>query len=650
MLFRGGYVGVDVFFVISGFLITSILLPDAHDGRLRLGLFYERRIRRIFPALFAVLLACLVASCLLLLPLQFVTFARSAIATTLFASNFFFWTQSGYFAQLSNFVPLLHTWSLAVEEQFYIVFPVCLYVALKLFKTKVPVAVGATIIAFFAVAEWATILHPTGAFYFAPSRAWEFLVGSFLALDSLPKLTSRPVREAISALGAGLVIWSIFTFTEDTAFPGTNALFPCLGAFLIMYAGMAGSSLVSDVLESKPLVWVGLISYSLYLWHWPILVFCHQYLAPADLGLKTTIGAVAASLLLSSLSWRYIEQPFRRPGKIGPRVIFSLAGASVVATVAMTSGVVASAGLSGRFTHEVAEIESGSQDRDPRFQRCLNGDISDVIKTGSCNIGVVTSRAPRFVLWGDSHASALLPSLEASAKRYATAGVLMALRGCPPLLGITFATRLKGTECRNFDSLTLNYIESAPSVQTVFLAGRWAEYSEGVVYKRKPDKTHFEAIEDDQTTLLSPAENRRVFDRALKRTVAALKRAGKRVVVVGPVPEVGVEVPTVVAMERLKGVTDRVAPTMQQFMERQAFVLREIQHLAKQPEVTAVYPHKVLCGKGLCDIVDGTRTLYIDTDHLSVYGAHKISTLFDSAMRAIGEKAGRSNGRVVIDH
>ncbi len=239
--FSGGYVGVDVFFVISGYLITTILVQDFSAGRYSIARFYERRIRRIFPALFVVVLCSSVVGHLLLLPEDLKAFAKSVVATTLFVSNIVFWGESGYFDGPAEMKPLLHTWSLAVEEQYYIAFPIVLFLLYRFASPRIAswvIALGALLS--FGLSVWGVHNAPVATFYLLPTRAWELLVGSLLAVGLVPLFRSRAVAEIAAAFGIALILFAVFTFDHDTPFPGLNALAPCIGAALLIQSGRNG--------------------------------------------------------------------------------------------------------------------------------------------------------------------------------------------------------------------------------------------------------------------------------------------------------------------------------------------------------------------------------------------------------------------------
>jgi peptidoglycan/LPS O-acetylase OafA/YrhL len=322
----GGFVGVDIFFVISGYLITSLILGEMAEGRFSLASFYERRIRRIFPALFAVLAVCVVVAALLFLPRELKSFDRSLLATTFFVSNIYFYSGLGYFAAPPDTLPLLHTWSLAIEEQFYIVFPLLLSLVIAFGRRVWIGLIAALFLLSLAASIWVTRLNPDAAFYLAPMRVWELMLGALLAARLLPRIGSQAVREMLALAGIALIGYAVFAFSPATPFPGSAALIPCLGAALVIYAGEDdGTTLAGKVLSLWPLAFVGLISYSLYLWHWPLLVFA-RYWTIVPLTVWQSAAIVTTSFILAAFSWRYIEQPFLRKRPAIPRRILLLGG------------------------------------------------------------------------------------------------------------------------------------------------------------------------------------------------------------------------------------------------------------------------------------------------------------------------------------
>jgi len=313
--FSGGFVGVDIFFVISGYLITLILTREIEESSFSIWRFYERRARRILPALFAVLAACLVAGLWVLPPNLYEALGKSVIATLGFSSNFWFWQSAGdYFSPSVELEPLLHTWSLAVEEQFYLFFPLLLWAMAGRGRRVWIIVVWAIVLGSFCLSLWMTQAHPTANFYLVPTRAWELGAGALLALGAFGRARHRAIAEGAGWIGLALIGGGILLIDAHTPFPGLAALSVVLGATLIVFANSGAPVSVGRLLAWPPFVWVGLISYSLYLWHWPILVAVRSVTRDLDLPPSTAALCVLLSIGMGWLSWRFVERPFRARG------------------------------------------------------------------------------------------------------------------------------------------------------------------------------------------------------------------------------------------------------------------------------------------------------------------------------------------------
>jgi peptidoglycan/LPS O-acetylase OafA/YrhL len=307
----GGFVGVDLFFVLSGFLITQLIVSDLEFDRFSILGFYERRVRRIVPALLFVCACCTAIALTIFLPGELKDYCSSLLAALLSASNLWFFQHSGYFDRAADTHPLLHTWSLGVEEQFYILFPVLLWGLFRLTRSRM----GSAIWVLFALSLGVSIIalpqHPQSTFFLLHTRAWELLTGSIVALGLVPHPISRVHREVGGLVGLSAIALAIFAYDSQTPFPGAAALLPCLGAGLIIWSG-PGDSLVSRALSCKPLIFLGLVSYSLYLWHWPLIVFVRAIsAAPLDVHQQ---GALAAlSFILATGTWRFVSRRIEFP-------------------------------------------------------------------------------------------------------------------------------------------------------------------------------------------------------------------------------------------------------------------------------------------------------------------------------------------------
>ncbi|MGH8318304.1 MAG: acyltransferase family protein [Steroidobacteraceae bacterium] len=608
----GGYSGVDVFFVISGFLITQFIDSRIAGGRFSIGEFYERRIRRIIPALAAVCAFTWAVSYALLLPLDFRSYGASLLATATFLSNAFFWHKSGYFAAPAATEPLLHTWSLAVEEQFYIVFPLFMALLARFGRAATKSIITAVLALSFVLSVVAVRYAPSFAFYLAPPRAWELLIGSLLALGAVPVAQSAVWRSIVSLTGLSLIALSLFLYTPNTPFPGAAALAPCLGTAFIIWAEGPSLTPVGRCLGTKPLVWTGLISYSLYLWHWPMIVFV-RYVIERSLRPAEVLGIILVSIAVASASWKFIEQPFRgRGAPFSRRQLF--AGTAAVGAAFCAAALVAYAGkgLPYRINRQALAYDRGSLDFSPERARCL---LSSSTPLHFCAIG--RNGSPSFIVWGDSHAAAMLPAFQADALRSGVAGEFAAMKACPPLLAVHRTDDPQRT-CERFNDAVLGEIRRS-DFHTVFLVARWSINAMGDSQYELDNGLPQVFIEDKHSASVSLAENQRVFSRGLYRTLDALR--GREVIIMLEAPDPDVMVPTYLAREANAGmIGDKVRlpfDTLPAYHE----VQKLIEPLAKEFGATVLDPSRVLCRSDRCLIASGGHSLYVDNQHLSVHGA-----------------------------
>jgi peptidoglycan/LPS O-acetylase OafA/YrhL len=412
---HGGFVGVDVFFVISGFLISSIILRQTQAGTFTFAGFYERRTRRIFPALFVMLAGTSALAYRYLLPGELEDFARSLLAANFSASNFYFWLKSGYFDAGANSNPLLHTWSLAVEEQFYIGLPVLFWFLKRFAPSRLALSVILLALASFVLSVVGAYQYPTATFYLAPTRTWELLLGGILSLESFPRLRNAVARELASIAGMGLIVGSSLFYNVTTVFPGLTALAPCGGAALIIVAGRDGPSWLGRLLSLKPVRFIGLISYSLYLWHWPVIVFYGFGMTMVH-GL-TRHGAqalmCAVALVLGAISWRFVEQPFRLGGALSMSRtgVFRLALAGLASIALVGSLALCWHGIPSRFSVEarrVASYRDEHSDEQYRTGTCFMTPRNwtlDEFDARTCMPD--DGKKPKLLILGDSHAAHL---------------------------------------------------------------------------------------------------------------------------------------------------------------------------------------------------------------------------------------------------
>jgi peptidoglycan/LPS O-acetylase OafA/YrhL len=463
--FSGGFVGVDIFFVISGFLITSIIAQEIQQGTFTITKFYNRRIRRIFPALFFIVAICWLVGLVIFFPEDLLRFSWSAIATTLFTSNLYFWKTAEYFGAAASTKALLHTWSLAVEEQFYIFFPLLLVLLFRWSRPQRLTALLACLLMSFAVSLWGISHAPTATFYLAPSRTWELLLGALIALGVFPSLSHRLWRETLAVAGLALLVYSVVWFSEKTAFPGATALVPCVAAALLIYSGSGGSTSVGKVLSAPLLVAIGLISYSLYLWHWPLIVFV-KYISVRELWWWEKATLIALSFLLAYASWRFIEQPFR-----DGRIRFQRSGLFAATGLLMTISV--AVGLIGVQTegHAWRVPDFKPQVPGPEYNErtCFlqRSQSADQWKDSECFL--TQGHDGVTLLWGDSFAAHYAPGFVNNGGALSSSVLQYTAAGCPPVFAFD---RWYARHCKEFNRRALDVIKRY-DIHTIILAARW---------------------------------------------------------------------------------------------------------------------------------------------------------------------------------
>lgn len=522
----GGFVGVDIFFVISGYLIGGILLREVSEKRFKFTEFYARRARRILPALIAVVLAASAFGFVFLTSMELKAFSTSAISALCGVSNIRFWQGTGYFTPDAHFDPLLMTWSLGVEEQFYVAFPFLLLALAKLSsRTRIIVLAGLTV-ASFAIAQVMIAVDPQAAFYLLPARAWEMAIGALLAC--VHRETSDRSKspqwwvEAQAALGLALLAVSIATFNEHTPVPGWPMIAPVVGAALLLNS--RGSFVNRVLLSARPMVFIGLISYSWYLWHWPLMTFA-RIASPGAPPVPAMLALAAVSFVLAIASWRWVEQPFRHRTLPAPSILVRYVAAGAVA-VSMLVAVRVSDGWSQRLPASTVVIERVIEQG--RGAVCLRdfGDV-DILRNETCLPG--PKGKPAIAILGDSHAAALSGGLTELAIEQGVRPLFYVKSACTPLAGVTVQQPWhlnQPIECASYLRKAVAEITADPDIKLVVLAAYWA--------------LDAWVSADDLTT---PLDRQTAIDTGLNGMIDTLRAAGKEVVVLGDVPYLKFDVP-----------------------------------------------------------------------------------------------------------
>ena len=616
--FSGGFTGVDVFFVISGYLITGLILHDIAEGRFSIAHFYERRVRRILPALFFLLIGASVAAYVLLMPDDAREFGRSLFATMFFSSNILFAKQTGYFQNPAEMKPLLHTWSLAVEEQFYILYPLFLFLITRYLRKRYATFLLSALGLSLAFSIWEVHSHRSVAFYSSAARAWELLLGGLLAISLIPPLRHRIMAEVLAFLGMILLVHSFLSLSGSLPFPGLNALYPTVGTALIIYSGTANQTIVSRILSTKPFVFIGLISYSLYLWHWTLIVF-FKYYSLRHLSGWSIVALISAAVLIATFSWRFVEKPFRgRQGLVQPRRLLFMGAAASSAVFVLFAGVLfLTHGLPSRVDGQVLQTLASKNDRWARRDACINR----VCRIGDSQV------SPSFILWGDSHAGAIAPVFEQIAVANHLSGFVAFTPACAPLLGLKRYDEDQIEKCVRFNESVLAFIQ-ANHIKNIFLHARWSLYAEGKRYGQDLGDPVF------ITANRNPKEDYGEFANLLTATIEALQRLNANLVVIASVPEVGIDVPTSLARTATRKLPESLAVPLPEFMARQARTFGLLSQVSEKYKVRLVYPHQLLCDNGGCATTREGHVLYVDSNHLSVQGAMYLAPAFAPLLKA----------------
>jgi len=581
---KGGFVGVDVFFVISGFLICSLIVKELDRGDFSVLRFYERRCRRILPALFAMFAVTSGLSALVLMPPDLAGFGRSLLSSVGFVSNVYFWKVSGYFDGAAEFKPLLHTWSLSVEEQFYLVVPYLLVGICAFLRKRYVAFLTPLFLVSLLLSEWAVSHAPSAAFYLLPTRFWEILLGGLVAVSGSPGPTRRPVRELVALAGFAGVLGASFFYSDETRFPGFTALAPCLGAALIIYAGNAGESLVGRLLSTAPLTFIGKISYSLYLWHWPLFAL-YRYRVARELTPLEALAIVGLSFLLAVASWHFVERPFRQAqGGFNRKVVFLGAGGGALAVATFAGTAMATNGLPSRVPgFEIVPAPGESEYDAGGADTCFLDTNQTYADWGGDACYVTRGKGPRVLLWGDSFAAHYVPGLKHQAERVQADVLQYNLSACPPVFSFD---SMSNPPCRAFNEHVLEIIKQY-QIQDVIVSSRW-DY----------------------------AFRRHVLPSDVGATMAQLQSLGVGVHVIGQSPLFGNEVQTLFAQSG----GARTQPDGWGFVTFDS----ELNHklaAAMPAGVSFVDPLARLCHLPSCPYREESTFMMWDEGHFSLYGS-----------------------------
>ncbi len=618
----GGFVGVDVFFVISGFLIGSLIIKESDSGTFRYLNFWERRIRRLFPAMALVVLTTLAASAIWMVPEHFKSFGQSLIAQPLLISNFYFWRQTGYFETASEFQPLLHTWSLAVEEQFYLVFPPLILFLTRRGKGFAFKGLLALSIVSLAWSIYGTRYYPSFSFFLIASRIWELALGVLLALLPAAKSKSPLRNEILAWVGLSMILLAVFSFSINTPFPGSAALIPCLGTALVIYGNSNNTTNCGKLLSLKPLLFIGKISYPLYLWHWPVIVFL-KYVFVIDLTPMQMTGALGFSVVLAWVSWKYIENPIRSKQRLATRNSLFVAAAVVSALmIGVGAYIYRKDGFPNRFSPDVLKF---APEAHPYNE--LSG-LPELIEAGTLPaVGASDEAEPagKILVWGDSHAMAMLPILDDLGKELGVTVYAATKPGSPPVPH-TFRRR-EDNEHRppHLGKPVLRFIREN-DIKEVLLIARWSIYLFG---GDSGDLRYL--LSDSETRSSNAGQARKVFVKNLKQAISDWEEQGVKVWVMKDVVTQITDVPSALAQLASRGRDLNSFARRASEVEAENAEINQIIHEAtEESSAKVIDPLPLFLDKsGKYLVVKDGHTLYGDRHHLSPYGSRILRPIME---------------------
>lgn len=587
-----------MFFVISGFLITGIISRELQSKTFSIIRFYERRFRRILPALFFVIAVTAIASWFILLPQEFEDFGKSVVATALFGSNLLFWHETNYFDAAVDTKPLIHTWSLALEEQYYLIFPPLLVVLWRWASHRILISLLIMAIGSFGACCFGVAQGWSAAYYLLPFRAWELLVGSMLALVAVPAIPSRWLREAIGIIALACIVGPALLLTSESPFPGYNALLPVVGTSLLLGLGvrpLETPTLATRVLSLRPFVWIGLISYSLYLWHWPVIVLT-KYVTLGQLTVPIMTAVFVSCLMLAWASWRFVERPFRNKAVKGS-TIFAFS-AFVTATACVAGGVLVSMeGVRSRFP-EVAQVEKRilAQRAADKQAQCMIGE-EGLPWRGPEYCFVTRGPGTRILLWGDSHANHFVQALRQLNGSVKGSILAYGMTACTPILDLPSARR---PNCISAKNRVLELVREH-RIQRVIISGYWSAAPQNLVSDQAP---------------------------SLTETVKRLKALGVDVAIIGDSPAFYLKEPVFLYARALAA--GRAKAPLYISMRNDPLINLQIRRIVGDKNFFD--PIAVLCRRSECLALDKGEPLFVDDHHLSRFGATRLLVAMGSML------------------
>jgi len=621
--FGGGYIGVDIFFVISGYLITRLLAgTGARPLRIPWSEFYLRRARRILPALLLTSLGAAALAVILLLPYDLTRFGKYLTASSLFLSNVPEWREGGgYLNSRAAYVAITHFWSIAVEEQFYLVYPLALWLIGTFAPARRTSALLLLALISLALCIWGSYRQPLANFYLAPTRAWELLVGAVIAGNEVPWFKRREVNETLALAALLSLAAVIHWYGNMTRFPGVTTVLPCAAAAVLIVTGQRQSSIVSRCLALPPLAFTGLISYSLYLWHLPALIF-FSYYSIRPPGPMTLIGLLAAVYLLAVLSWKLVETPVRVRSRLRSDRAFLWAAGATNAVI-LAAGIVLwnSNGFPQRFPADFRVPDQAWMASRGSFAKCVNRAVATIAQGGLCSDGPQDDAAPRALVWGDSHAMALLPAYRSLAATHGVRVYFALKAGCRPLLDMTNSSYDADWQvgCMAFNAAVARAIRIIRP-RVVILNAHWIDA---------------DADLGPVPTIAAGALPSN-FGRGLQHTLGEIIAAGASACVVLDVPAYKYDLPYALNMASFRGIgVDFLTLSRSDAVAQYRAPEHDFHLLEQRGLLRTVDPKDLMCSSDSCEYQVNGELLYSDWDHLSTRGALFVTSAIEGCLRDI---------------
>ncbi|MDH2919363.1 MAG: acyltransferase family protein [Sideroxydans sp.] len=617
----GGYLGVDIFFVISGFLIAQMISIELARGTFNIRRFYKNRVMRLLPNLFLMIIVSVVISYFVLKPYDFFQYAKSLQFSAVYLTNMVFARQQGYFDMSREAKPLLHTWSLSIEEQFYLVFPLMLILLFKFKQHRVLVLSVIALASFWVRYNYQQNHLPTEGFFSFAGRVWEFVIGALIVF--LPAhIKARLANQSGIALGSfALIIASLIFLDEAVPYASSLLIIPCVATALIILS--SGTHCTEKLLSTRVLVFIGGLSYSLYLWHWPLLVWLHNGDFAGSHALQISV-LFALTLAISYLAWRYVEEPFRKNReRFSGRQVGLMTLTFGIFCVSIGGYIYAQSGMENRFPNWVKvknnldtfdfKTATGTTLQYPA--NCAIGDDPQAILQ-HCAFGDLQA-AQRFLVVGDSHVAAWYPAFQAAAEARHTQGVFATQPGCPPLFDISSLDGAKNICAEKFDT-RIKALIATRAFNKVYLLASWSMYSEG-----DPNNQPNHFISDAHTAANDRASSQQVMSAHLQSTIQYLQSFGIEVVLVHSVAML----PKVV-----QALPENYSVPLAQLQQQNFFMTEFVRDHAAELHLTVLDPSPTLCSTGACLTRANGNVLYTDNNHISPAGAALLTPLVASSM------------------